>query len=86
MNNLSLEDKSKNKETSVGIILPPPPPPPLSPVDSPDRPPLGISPEVSPHKSLENEELSQVGKNRGEENKEQHDVPDDDFGDFQVAR
>lgn len=80
MNNLSLEDKSKNKDSSVGIILPPPPPPPLSPVDSPDRPPLGISPEVSPHKTLENE------KNRGEENKEQHDVPDDDFGDFQVAR
>lgn len=85
-----MDDKSKNKETSVSIKLPPPPAP-LSPVDSPDRLPLGISPKVSPGRSFENEESSgmekhQEGEVEASEKKEQHDAPDDDFGDFQAAR
>ncbi|XP_042011230.1 NECAP-like protein CG9132 [Salvia splendens] len=91
LSNLSLDDKSKNKEGSVSIKLPPPPPAPLSPVDAPDRPPLGISPRVSPGKSFENEESTGVekceeGEAEATEKKEQHDAPDDDFGDFQAAR
>ncbi|XP_057792380.1 uncharacterized protein LOC131009167 [Salvia miltiorrhiza] len=89
LSNLSLDDKSKNKETSVSIKLRPPPPPPLSPVDAPDRSPLGISPEASPGKSFENEESPGVEKCQEAEapdKKEQHDAPDDDFGDFQAAR
>lgn len=85
-----MDDKFNNKETSVNIKLPPPPTP-LSPIDAPDRPPLGISPNVSPGESFENEESSgvekhQEGKAEATEKKEQQDAPDDDFGDFQEAR
>ncbi|KAH6780658.1 Adaptin ear-binding coat-associated protein 1 NECAP-1 [Perilla frutescens var. hirtella] len=87
---LSLDDNSKNKGTSISIKLPPPPAP-LSPVDAPERSPLGISPKLSPDASFENKASSEMDENQSKEsesteNKGQHDVPDDDFGDFQAAR
>ncbi|XP_041989393.1 uncharacterized protein At1g03900-like isoform X1 [Salvia splendens] len=91
LSNLILDDKGKNKEGAVSIKLLPPPTPPLSPVDASEKFPLGITLRVSPGKTFENEESSgveehQEGEAKATEKKEQHNAPDDDFGDFQAAR
>ncbi|KAL8468684.1 hypothetical protein ACS0TY_031757 [Phlomoides rotata] len=81
LNNLSLDDKPKNKEMSVSIKLPPPPPPPLSPVAAQEKTPFSLE------DSSEKKTTSDLEKDRSEspEKKESHDVLDDDFGDFQAA-
>ncbi|KAL8461126.1 hypothetical protein ACS0TY_032557 [Phlomoides rotata] len=81
LNNLSLDDKPKNKEMSVSIKLPPPPPPPLSPVATQEKTPFSLE------DSSEKKTTSDLEKDRSEspEKKESHDVLDDDFGDFQAA-
>ena len=91
LSNLILDDKGKNKEGAVSIKLLPPPTPPVSPVDTSEKSPLGITPRVSPGKTLENEKSSgvrehQEGEAKATKKKEQHNAPDDDFGDFQAAR
>ncbi|XP_041991995.1 uncharacterized protein At1g03900-like [Salvia splendens] len=82
LSNLSLDYKGKNKEGAVSIKLLPPPSAPLSPVDASERSPLGITPRVIPSGVEEHQEEEAEAT----EKKEQHNGPDDDFGDFQAAR
>ncbi|PIM97180.1 hypothetical protein CDL12_30352 [Handroanthus impetiginosus] len=93
LNNLSLEDKSKNKETSVGIKLPPPPAP-LSPVAAPVHSPFRVPPninlesssEMKPSESEKHQSKESESESESSMNKEgSQDMPDDDFGDFQAA-
>lgn len=81
LDNLSLEDKPKNKETPVSIKLPPPPPPPLSPVAAQEKSPF--SPEQK--KTSSDLEKDRSDGSESLEKKELQDVRDDDFGDFQAA-
>lgn len=86
LNNLSIEGKSDTKEPSICIKPPPPPPAALSPINSPKsraNPPPNISPEETSKDEARNanEEEGQVPP----DNQSAEDVPDDDFGDFQIA-
>ncbi|KAL6536127.1 hypothetical protein OROHE_012971 [Orobanche hederae] len=86
LNDISLDDKGKNRGTSVGIKVPPPPPAPLSPVAPPGKSPSGFPPlhEFSEMKSSETEtrQLKILGSPT---EKDPQDMLDDDFGDFQAA-
>ncbi|KAL3848779.1 hypothetical protein ACJIZ3_010661 [Penstemon smallii] len=87
LNNLSLEDKSKNGETTIGIKLPPPPPGPLSPIVTPEKSPSGSPSKLSLEESSE-VKISESEKDQtkvSDEAKNPLDIPDDDFGDFQAA-
>lgn len=86
LNNLSIEGKSDTKEPSICIKPPPPPPAALSPINSPKSRanlPANISPEETSKDEARNanEEEGQVPP----DNQSAEDVPDDDFGDFQIA-
>ncbi|KAK6134363.1 hypothetical protein DH2020_031904 [Rehmannia glutinosa] len=89
LNNLSLDDKCKNKETSVSIKLPPPPPAPVSPVATPEKSPSGVPKlslqEQSETKASESEMHQPKESESSPTEKEPQDAPDDDFGDFQAA-
>ncbi|KAK6157566.1 hypothetical protein DH2020_011814 [Rehmannia glutinosa] len=88
LNNLLLDDKCKNKETSVSIKLPPPPPAPVSPVATPEKSPSGV-PKLSLQEQSETKasesEMHQPKESESPTEKEPQDMPDDDFGDFQAA-
>ncbi|XP_073141110.1 uncharacterized protein At1g03900 [Henckelia pumila] len=89
LNNLSVEDKNNNKETSTNLKLPPPPPSPLSPVRAAGTAPLRLPSKLSLEESSEVNE-SEAQKNLSKESeyiekRSAEDLPDDDFGDFQAA-
>ncbi|KDP31786.1 hypothetical protein JCGZ_12247 [Jatropha curcas] len=83
LNNLSLEVKGDRKEPILGIIPPPPPPATLSPVSCGPNSPSNLPPKISLDKT--SEDNSNPAKEDTKEQQSTQDIPDDDFGDFQVA-
>uniref|UniRef100_A0A7C9A5B8 NECAP PHear domain-containing protein n=1 Tax=Opuntia streptacantha TaxID=393608 RepID=A0A7C9A5B8_OPUST len=84
VNDLSLSDKNKPKETLLSIKPPPPPPATLSPTAGSPRTPT--SPNLSSKinvKAVQKDSRNQQPEEI--ENQSSEDVLDDDFGDFQAA-
>lgn len=90
LNDLSLDDKGNRKEPPTICLKPlPPPPAPLSPATAAQKSPSnspqklsleGTSKDVSPDSTKEDS-----NQQHSPENLSTEDIPDDDFGDFQVA-
>lgn len=88
--NNSPEEKTGKKLLSIpSIKLPPPPPAPLSPVIAAQKSPTDSPTKLSLEKTSKVETPKTVKEDRDHENSPEtqstHDVPDDDFGDFQAA-
>ncbi|THG02084.1 hypothetical protein TEA_003779 [Camellia sinensis var. sinensis] len=89
LNNLSLEEKGNPKVSAICIKPLPPPPAPLSPVvgaaKSPSDPPSSLSLEGTPDDKGSASLTEQSKETHSRQNQSAHDIPDDDFGDFQTA-
>ncbi|KAL6570831.1 hypothetical protein OROGR_000381 [Orobanche gracilis] len=86
LNDISLDNKGKNRGTSVGIKVPPPPPALVSRVVPLEKLPseFPLLHEFSEMKASE-AETRQLRILESPTEKEPQDMPDDDFGDFQAA-
>ncbi|KAL5793638.1 hypothetical protein ACOSP7_002232 [Xanthoceras sorbifolium] len=89
LNNLSLEDKSNQKEPVICIKPPPPPPGSVSAITtvqkSPSNSPQSLSPGGTSKVEAQDSTKEDSKEQHSSENQSTQDIPDDDFGDFQAA-
>lgn len=87
MNNLSLEEKTNQKEP-ICIKPPPPPPGPLSPAAKGPNSPSNWVPNFNLEGTSKDEAQDSIRESKEPPSLEKQgpqDTPDDDFGDFQTA-
>ncbi|KAF7822930.1 adaptin ear-binding coat-associated protein 2 [Senna tora] len=79
------EEKGNTKESLLSIKLPPPPPAPVSPTTTMQISPTNFSPEKTPKDETLKIDKGDREHQNAPENQSTQDIPDDDFGDFQIA-